>query len=291
MLYHDENYAFLDEFLSSLRVRRYKHNSIRTYQAQLSHYLDALDDRSLSITAVTPRNFVTLAEEWLHLPITTFNSRISCCRKLHAWLVSQGYQRINPVQADLSARKPAIDRPILTDREVAAIIMAGDRMTSSTSLSIRLMAHAGLRISECRRVVASSLQHFPAASTFHVDSDKFSKSRLCILTSKTTSRLLDDYITRNHRAGKYIFLSAQQTCQRAISSVADQLSFPATTHDLRRYYATKLAKEGVPVPLISRLLGHSHIATTQAYIFIKDIDLLDHFGISADQELPAPPLP
>lgn len=291
MLYHDENHKFLEDFLINLKLRRYKHNSARTYRAQLKHYLDALDARSLSIKAVTPRDFVTLAEDWLALPISTFNSRVSCCRKLHAWLVSQGIQHINPVQSDLAARRPTIDRPVLSDREVAAIIMAGDRMTSSTSLSIRLMAHSGLRISECRKVIPSSLQHFPTASVFSVDSDKFSKSRLCILTSKVTARLLDDYITRNHRAGKYVFLSAQQTCQRAISSVADKLSFPATTHDLRRYYATKLAKEGVPVPLISRLLGHSHIATTQAYIFIKDIDLLEHFGISAEQELPTPPVP
>ena len=43
-------------------------------------------------------------------------------------------------------------------------------------------------------------------------------------------------------------------------------------HDLRRTYAQLGYQAGIPVTLISRLLGHAAIATTQRYLNL-DLDL------------------
>jgi integrase len=41
-------------------------------------------------------------------------------------------------------------------------------------------------------------------------------------------------------------------------------------HDLRRTFGTRLAKSGVPIHEISRLLGHTNLETTFRYLGLTD---------------------
>lgn len=45
-------------------------------------------------------------------------------------------------------------------------------------------------------------------------------------------------------------------------------------HSLRRYFATQLYHQGVSLLIISRLLGHSSIQTTEIYLGLSDAELL-----------------
>ncbi len=48
-----------------------------------------------------------------------------------------------------------------------------------------------------------------------------------------------------------------------------------TSHDLRRTFATNLYKDGVPILVISKLMGHRNINTTQIYLQIEEEELFD----------------
>lgn len=51
-----------------------------------------------------------------------------------------------------------------------------------------------------------------------------------------------------------------------------------TPHSLRRYFASKLIKEGVPLIYISRMLGHKDIQlTNKYYLEVKTQDIKDYF--------------
>ena len=47
-----------------------------------------------------------------------------------------------------------------------------------------------------------------------------------------------------------------------------RLGFEGTLHDLRHTFASHLAMDGVPIPAIKELLGHSDIRTTMIYLHI-----------------------
>lgn len=47
-------------------------------------------------------------------------------------------------------------------------------------------------------------------------------------------------------------------------------------HSLRRSYATNLMKKGVPIPLISKALGHSDLAVTTQYLSISTDEVVDN---------------
>ena len=43
-------------------------------------------------------------------------------------------------------------------------------------------------------------------------------------------------------------------------------------HQLRHAHAVELAREGVPLPVIQRQLGHSYVSTTSVYLQWIDVE-------------------
>jgi len=61
---------------------------------------------------------------------------------------------------------------------------------------------------------------------------------------------------------------------QACASALDAVGFPTLTiHWFRGAYATRLRRSGVDLSVISRLLGHSSVATTQRYLELTEADL------------------
>jgi integrase len=51
-------------------------------------------------------------------------------------------------------------------------------------------------------------------------------------------------------------------------SLLGALGLKGTLHDLRHTFASHLAMKGVPIPVISELMGHSDITTTMIYAYL-----------------------
>ena len=49
-------------------------------------------------------------------------------------------------------------------------------------------------------------------------------------------------------------------------------------HDLRHAFVTGLFRGGAPAPVVQRLAGHEHLATTQRYAHAQLSDLVDAVG-------------
>ena len=43
-------------------------------------------------------------------------------------------------------------------------------------------------------------------------------------------------------------------------------------HDLRHSFATEAVRRGIPLPVVSKLMGHSNIAMTMRYAHVCDIE-------------------
>ena len=62
-----------------------------------------------------------------------------------------------------------------------------------------------------------------------------------------------------------------------------------TPHDFRRIFATEAVTGGLPVHIAARLLGHQHLATTQAYLAVFQDDLIRTYRAFLDQRRSRPP--
>ena len=275
----NENLSLCESFIRSLEAKRYRPNTIRSYKNTLKHYLADLNTYALSVKEVRPPDLMRIAERWLNLPTNSYNHRLSQVRRFHEWLVMLGEQTVNPVISSFYARPERIEKEIMTQQDDAHILLNASYKPIRINLAVRLMRFTGIRVSELQTILRSSIEHFDNGSTLQIDAYKFSKSRIVILQDPLTIQLLKIYLRDHHVFGKYLSLPTPTTLAWFFQSVEDRLSFAVRSHDLRRFYATELAKNNVPVPIISRLLGHENLATTENYIIIKNADIYEHFGL------------
>lgn len=73
-----------------------------------------------------------------------------------------------------------------------------------------------------------------------------------------------------------------QAIRRAGLTDAEGKPLRYTPHDFRRIFATEAASAGLPVHIISRLLGHKNLNTTQAYIAVFDEELVRSYRAFLD---------
>lgn len=267
-------------FLETMRSRRYKTASLKSYKLHLSHFENALDLYSFHALEISPASLDTIFGEWDSINLNTYNNRVSTIKKFYSFLQTRDLVQRNPVISDMFARSPRPSLSVLTDRDVATILLYADQKGLNASVAIRLMLHAGLRVSELNSIPIQSIQYFDNGITMLISSPKFDKSRLTVVTDQSTITLLNRYLKESHFLGKNLLFFSPSYIRKIFDSAVPYLSFSATPHDARRYYATSIAKQGVPVPLISKLLGHENIQTTQRYIHIRDMDIREYFGLS-----------
>lgn len=107
--------------------------------------------------------------------------------------------------------------------------------------------------------------------------------RLILLDSKTGARAVflsteaQAILTRQPRVGPYVFPSATDpsTCRSAELSLWRKVRRLANIpdvrlHDLRHTFASHAVMAGVPLPVVSRLLGHAQMRMTLRYAHVSD---------------------
>ncbi len=138
-------------------------------------------------------------------------------------------------------------------------------------LLLMLMYGSGLRLSETIQV---KIEDFDSNSKIlHVKSGKGNKDRIVNLSEK----FISDFIRFvNGKTYGYLFGSAQRkeshisgrTAQLIVKNAVRKAGIAknAHCHTLRTSYATHLIENGTDISYVQKLLGHSKIGTTQAYL-------------------------
>lgn len=78
-------------------------------------------------------------------------------------------------------------------------------------------------------------------------------------------------LKKENRDSEYVFRPYRNlhTLRRQFTALARKLGLKGTLHDLRHTFASHLAMESVPIPVIKDLLGHSDISTTMIYAYLS----------------------
>lgn len=145
-------------------------------------------------------------------------------------------------------------------------------------LLLELMYGSGLRVGEAIKV---KIEDFDINSkTLHIKDGKGSKDRIANLSQK----FIDDFIvfTRAKSFG-YLFESVQmhgkhingRTAEKIVKNALRKahISKNAHPHTLRTSFATHLIENGTDISYVQKLLGHSRISTTQAYLRLSSESL------------------
>jgi len=191
------------------------------------------------------------------------------------------------------------------DPDIARLLAATDL---DTRLAILLMADAGCRL---REALDFDVRSLTAHSQLRIFSTKSRSWRTVPLTRRLWSAIADvvpellrpwyDLRALPLPAGlsrqplKHIYPRLLQ--RRIHAAAAAALPHLTSPHRLRHSYASRLAAEGVPIHVISALLGHKSLTVTLLYIhgtgddYANAAQALDRRARKATKRLPRSPRP
>jgi len=157
----------------------------------------------------------------------------------------------------------------LTELQEKALLQETDKY--HYRFHIRLMLHAGLRISEVLSITRDSFEEHNGFLFVRVKG-KGNKERVVPIISKETADMVRKLILAMYRLKTLTFNIGTrgkpitpQAINYHLEVVGKELGFKVTPHMLRHTFATRLREKGVDLELIQKWLGHSSLQTTLIY--------------------------
>lgn len=170
----------------------------------------------------------------------------------------------NPI-ANVSVPKTVKTFNFFSKEEIAQLLEAAD---PEVRTGIQILVNTGMRRGElfhlrCRDVDIQngSIRVWPYGEY----SPKGKRPRSIPMTADL--KRLFGRLIKEKKPDEYVFrpFAAENRLYKRFSALLKHLGMNGTLHDLRHTFASHLAMEGVPIPVIRELLGHASISTTMIY--------------------------
>lgn len=277
-------------FRDDLRLRNYAPRTVQAYVAgvvRLARHYGRSPER---LGPEEVRSFlVALVERGVSWSL--FNQTV-CALKLFYTVTLQRPDVVTFVRyGKRTQRLPVVLAPAEVVQLFAAARPGVERVLLQTDYAL------GLRVSELVHLRVEDLES--RRWVVHVHAGKGRKDRLVPLSPKLLEELRGYW--RQYRPQPWLFPGQQPGTHRSVASVQRLvhrvacragLTKPLTVHTLRHSYATHQLEAGLDLLTLQRVLGHSSLKTTAAYVHLTTRQLQRTPGLLEWLARPTPePLP
>jgi site-specific recombinase XerD len=168
-------------------------------------------------------------------------------------------------------------RPTVLDRESVRLILAAHTNIKHRAL-LAMVYGSGLRVSEVCRLRPCHIESAADRMLVRVEQSKGRKDRYTLLAHSALTVLRAYWL--ECRPGEWLFpgvwgigplsvKAAQRVYTQACVKTGIDPARAHGIHTLRHCFASHLMEDGVALPVIQRLLGHSALSTTAVYCHVS----------------------
>lgn len=209
----------------------------------------------------------------------TYNSHRCRLNSYFKYLWEEGIIQTNPVRRTRAMSLVDVSRPTLSQGQSQRIIghlltRRPDTLVAHRNLVfVHLLCLTGCRVSEALNITIADLNF--ARQALRIPAAKGGKPRLVHIDANLERHLVR-YLEYRHRIGRtdeWLLASASRKgrwtyagVRKFLARLSEELGFKIHCHAFRRFAATQLAEQNLPIDQISQLLGHTNSRTTCLYI-------------------------
>jgi len=247
--------------MDEMKVRGFSRRTI-------SRYL-YINQKFLDFAGKSPRD-VTKNDVESYLVYLYDSDKSSATRHLACAALKFYYENVLKRRFSLKYPKKSSKLPVVLCKD-EILKMIDSLRNPKHKLLLELMYGSGLRVGEAVKI---KIEDFDINSrTLHIKNGKGSKDRIVNLSQKFMEHFIAFRRTKNlgylfdssHRQGGHISIrTAEKIVKDALRKA--HISKNAHPHTLRTSFATHLIENGIDISYVQKLLGHSRISTTQAYL-------------------------
>ena len=291
-----EALALINSFFRYLETeRRYSQNTIKSYQRDLTHFLDHLQDKKLTRwSQLKPHHIRTYASQIFieGLGAKSIQRRLSAIRSFMNYLLREGMIKNNPAEGVKTPKAPKKLPGILDIQQISQLLNIEDTDPVSVrdKAIMELIYSSGLRLSEIVCLNPIDLNLSDKSLTVLGKGDK---TRMLPIGNEAIKSLKVWLSCRNELANpeeEALFVGSRgnRLSRRSIQSRIKHwarkngIQQDVYPHLLRHSFATHMLEASGDLRAVQELLGHKDISTTQVYTHLD----FEHLSKTYDKAHP-----
>ncbi len=291
----DEKYGGLhnavSDFISYLTYeKRYSVHTVKSYERELRHFIEILNDRIPDLTS-----FTDATDHDLRLGIREISSAdpqkdnisnrsrahlVSTLKSFYKYLSLMNLIKVNPM-ADIKTPKFTADLPAyLTYEQFEKLAVLPDDPSPKDYRDraiVELLFASGVRVSELVSIRIGDIDFEKMEIRI---TGKGNKERIVPFGSYSLQAMMEWFAVRDLLASAecdYLFVNrfGEKMTTRAVQisikkmGLAADIPLKITPHKLRHSFATEMLAGGADITVVQEILGHTSLSVTQIYLHLN----------------------
>lgn len=272
----------LDQFLNHLSLEAgLSSNTIESYRRDLEKYIKFLQEKKVdSVDKITEEHITNFIVQLSRkgLAANSIARKLSSIRRLHKFLVTEGYSGFNPA---CTLESPRLWRKLPMVLNVTEIEKLLNQPTQDNPLGLRdramleFLYATGVRIAELINIKRKNFM--PEVELVRVIG-KGQKERIIPIGKKSlkwvkkylqearpslAKQNSEDFLFLNRRGRYFSRMGLWKILRKYVMQAG--IKKKVTPHTIRHSFATHLLDGGADLRAVQEMLGHADISTTQIY--------------------------
>ncbi|MCA9936633.1 MAG: tyrosine-type recombinase/integrase [Ardenticatenaceae bacterium] len=277
----------INRFVNCIRRRSPNAHTYQDYRCDLQQFLAVVGDHPPDEIGFQDVDRFIADQSQRGLKPATINRRLTAVISLYTFLAAENPDLVCPVlpYRHMLRTYRRLPRPVPDEKLRRFLAVVKDSRDKAIFL---LMLRCGLRISEAANLRLQDLYLNEARPRLLIHG-KGSKERSVYLSPQAAFALRRYLAERPVSASESVFLNykleglATIGIQKRLEKYRAEAGIHLTAHQLRHSFANDLVAAGAPVTTIQKLMGHTWVTTTQAYIAANDPKVQQDFYAAVKQ--------